>query len=338
MSSVVFRMLIVALVSFVVLGTDEAFSQEEPVVKIETVLVTIPVFVKDSSGNPVRGLSKGDFELLVDGKRQEIDFLSDTGPLNIAIVIDSNSNTSEVLDRIKRDAMRLIECLGPQERAMIIKFDKGYTVLSKLTSDQKTLRRAVGGIESSPDRIRVMLGVIHQVVFRELVEVNGRKALILFADPDSNLPPFGQKDSAWTVSGSIKADYDNLRQSDAAVYPIFYQTTSFPQEYIGKRMTFQELTSIPGMDYFSSLATLTGGKFYAAGVPDFSERLQHIVNEIRTQYVLAFHIDDSVERNRSIQIGTKGRDLVIRLRSSVRTGSSENLKKRVERLSGFRMN
>lgn len=59
---------------------------------------------------------------------------------------------------------------------MIVRFDIGYKVECELTADHTKLKKAIGGIVANRDRIRIMSGVIHQVVFREFAGVEGRRA------------------------------------------------------------------------------------------------------------------------------------------------------------------
>src|SRR4249920_992495 len=75
---------------------DDTFNLKVPVE-----LVIVPVTVEDKDGNLVSGLTKDDFELYVEGVRQEITyFSSDPVPLSVAILIDK-SMESTALSSIK---------------------------------------------------------------------------------------------------------------------------------------------------------------------------------------------------------------------------------------------
>src|SRR5258706_1647196 len=59
--------------------------------KVRVDLVIVPVTVEDKDGNLISGLTKEDFELYVEGVRQEITyFSSDPVPLSVAILIDKS--------------------------------------------------------------------------------------------------------------------------------------------------------------------------------------------------------------------------------------------------------
>lgn len=307
-------------------GGGALYGQDDPPIKVETVLLNIPVFVSDKSGNPVKGLTKDDFELSVNGKKQEIEFFDDKGAVNIAIVIDANSNTSEVIDRIRRDAQRFIDSLGPEDRAMVIRLDVGgYKVISDLTNDRRKLRRAVGGIDSGIERSRLMDAVLHQIIYYELAGVEGKRAVVVFGDPDSA--------TLWHIleaePGHFYPDY--LIEADVPIYPIFYQTYSFPQELAGKTLTLDQLMKVPPVRNFYYYATLTGGRFYAAGASNFRSAFRQIVDDIRNQYVLGIYIEDDAGRKSSdLLIKTSRQDLVVRAKQKVRAGNSKERKRYIE--------
>src|SRR5688572_18461985 len=138
------RIILVCIaIVFLSLSDQMILAQHEPPITVNTSVLRIPTFVSDANGKAVKGLTKGDFELTVNGRRQTIDFFDDSGPINLAIVIDSNSNTSEVIDRMRRDAQRLVDLLGPEDRATVVRFDDGYKLEYELTSDRSKLKRAI---------------------------------------------------------------------------------------------------------------------------------------------------------------------------------------------------
>src|SRR5687768_5877479 len=67
---------------------------DEQEIKIESRLVVIPVSVTDAAGNPVTNLGKGDFSVMEEGKRQEVDNVgnADVVPLEIALLFDVSAS------------------------------------------------------------------------------------------------------------------------------------------------------------------------------------------------------------------------------------------------------
>ena len=57
-------------------------------IKVETVLINIPLVVSDREGRHIGGLTKDDFSILLDGEKQSIDYFADSeAPLSVAIVV-----------------------------------------------------------------------------------------------------------------------------------------------------------------------------------------------------------------------------------------------------------
>ncbi|MDM7922989.1 MAG: VWA domain-containing protein [Pyrinomonadaceae bacterium] len=296
----------------VILVVFDATAQDEAVEKIETAIANIPVVVTDSAGRPVSGLAREDFEVSINGKKQPIDFFDDSGAVSIAIVIDAMSNTSEVLDRIKRDAQRFIDHLRPAEHAIVVRLDMGYKVLTDWTSDRKKLRRAVGMIDSHRDRARLMDTVLHQIIYYEMADLKGKKAVVIFGDPDSAIAWYDIKDNEL-----FQPKF--LAESDAAVYPIFYQTYTFPRHLVGKTLTFDQLLQIPPMKNYYYYASLTGGRVYAAGAENFKSAFGEILDGVRNQYVLGFYLDeDSTANSRNLTVRTVKQGNLVRTKSAIR--------------------
>src|SRR5438552_3434779 len=76
--------------------TDEDFE----VIRTTSNLVMVPVAVVDSSGQPVRGLTIGDFKLVEEGRTQSITQIGDPEevPLDIALLIDVSGSTNARFD------------------------------------------------------------------------------------------------------------------------------------------------------------------------------------------------------------------------------------------------
>ena len=95
---------------FLIIIFVQAFSgfsaaQDEPI-RVDTNLVTVNVAVTDKSGNYVRGLKKGDFEIWDNKTRQMIDtFSAENVPVSFGIVYDLHPTTDE-RTKIVLDALR----------------------------------------------------------------------------------------------------------------------------------------------------------------------------------------------------------------------------------------
>src|SRR5215831_8835452 len=104
--------------------------------KIETTLVSVPVIVSDRQGRYIAGLKASDFTLYEDRVKQPIAFFADTEePINVALLLDTSKSVTWALDEIKVTAKDFVKQLRLQDREIM--------ALCELTSDRKTLERAI---------------------------------------------------------------------------------------------------------------------------------------------------------------------------------------------------
>src|SRR6187431_3011499 len=112
------------LCSVVSAQTPSPTPDDEPI-KIDTLLINIPLVVSDRDGRHIGGLKKDDFSVLLDGEKQTIDYFADAeAPVNVAIIIDLSGSTRPVLGDIKNAAKTFVEKLSPSDQAMVMTFDQ----------------------------------------------------------------------------------------------------------------------------------------------------------------------------------------------------------------------
>ncbi|MEO6258698.1 MAG: VWA domain-containing protein [Thermoanaerobaculia bacterium] len=150
-------------------------------------VVEIPVTVVDSSGEPVRGLTAANFELLDGGKKRDItsfdmiDFASAVSrnaisPLNPAarrsflLLFDLGFSSPNALQRAQEAARRFVrESVEPRDLISVgsIDVNKGFRLLSGFTTDRDLVASAI----SDPMKFRGTdpLGIANQVGGNEAV-------------------------------------------------------------------------------------------------------------------------------------------------------------------------
>jgi VWFA-related protein len=149
---------IVAVLSLLALA---AVAQMRETVNVN--VIEVPVTVVDSSGNPIRGLTAANFELLDQGKRREItsfdkiDFAasevsSAISPLNPAarrsflLLFDLGFSSPKSLQRAQEAARKFVtDNVQPRDLVGVgtIDVDKGFRLLSAFTTDRELIASAI---------------------------------------------------------------------------------------------------------------------------------------------------------------------------------------------------
>jgi VWFA-related protein len=152
--------------------TPTAYPQGKLVEVIEVRVVNVDVVVRDRAGNPVRGLTKDDFELYEDRVKQTITNLYEVrreeasqsvqageaqsaGPSvpielrqrRLLLFVDSSSiqysQKQSVLDAAEKFVNQRMQ---PEDQAMVVSWRLGVHVVSPFTSDKKAVKRAIDSL------------------------------------------------------------------------------------------------------------------------------------------------------------------------------------------------
>jgi VWFA-related protein len=149
-------------VAVILLVAAAAAAQVRETVNVN--LIEVPVTVVDSSGNPVRGLTAANFELLDQGKKREItsieviDFgvhgaVNAISPMNPAarrsflLLFDLGYSSPNSLKRAQDAARRFVkESVEPRDLVGVatIDVDRGFHLLAAFTTDRELIASAIG--------------------------------------------------------------------------------------------------------------------------------------------------------------------------------------------------
>ncbi|HUG81595.1 MAG TPA: VWA domain-containing protein, partial [Bryobacterales bacterium] len=108
-------------------------------------IVDVPVSVFDSSGRPLAGLGKDDFEVIENGVPQAVAFLNaGESPFNLVLLLDLSGSTKQNRAAMKQAAQRFIEVAGPRDRVAAYALAQDMLhVVSPLTADHETLAKEI---------------------------------------------------------------------------------------------------------------------------------------------------------------------------------------------------
>lgn len=269
----------------------EATADAAPdVVRIDTILVNIPVTVMNRQGKYVPNLRLEDFHVYEDGAEQRISFFAEVEkPIVVALLLDTSASTRYRLEDIKAAANAFIDQLRPDDRVMVVAFADYVDVLAEPTTDRQLLRAAVLGARSGNSTH--LYDAVDLALNQKMNRIPGRKAIVLLTDGVDYV--------------SLESGASNLHaaeETDAMICSVQYDTffdqtniTLWGREIIKKtsrlyppgfgREDYRRATA-----YLSDLAEKSGGEFYhAPDLANIKQAFARIAEQLRSQYSLGYY-------------------------------------------------
>jgi len=325
---------------------DTPGEEDDEVIRVETNLVAFPVSVIDREGRFITGLQKGDFQIFENNVEQKIEeFATVQQPFTVILMIDVSPSTAFQIDEIHDAAIAFVDQLRGEDKVMVVAFDERVRVLSKLTNDRSILRRAIMRAEFG-DGTSLYEAVDH-VINRELRQIQGRKAVVLFTDG--------------VDTTSRRANYQSTvratEEIDALFFPIRYDTSNemasrgggnYPQRRGSGNVIADILGGIlngggtiggnypsggagssrseyeTGRRYLEELARNSGGRKYEAN-NNLTAAFSAIAEELRRQYSLGYYPETvgKVGERKQIRVRVKRPNVVVRAKNSYIVGATD---------------
>ena len=222
--------------------------------------VLVPIIVTDH-GRFVRGLQRGDFEVLEDGVPQQlVAFASEDSPLDLVLAIDVSGSMENALEDVKAAVKQLLSKLRPGDAATLIGFNETTFLVAEREKDPRAREDAVGLLTAWGGT------ALYDATVRA-VDLVGRsperKGVILFSDGDdrhSLTPP--------------EAAAARVQSGNAMLYSIGFGSGA----------------SVPALRArLEQYAQSTGGRaFYPRHTEELGAVFGDVIAELSNQYVLSY--------------------------------------------------
>lgn len=286
--------LFTSLLTNVVSAQDE--KEDDTPIKVDTLLLTTPLVVKDGKGRYITGLRKENFSVFENRQKQEIAFFfGEESPINVAILIDTSVSTKEVLGNIQKAARDFIKVLRPADKGIIVSFDARTTFLSELTSDKKRLLEAISKTRIAENAGSDMNAAAFQIVKNYFASLKGRKAIIALTDG-----------MILKRDVSTQETLDKLLDTDTVFYPVVFRTKSNAQALSGTKRPLP-------VEMLEFLADGTAGRFYEKDATNLKDAFQSIAEELKKQYLIGFYpqYSETGKSRKYINITVDRKDLTV---------------------------
>jgi len=284
----------------------------EDVIKTTSNLIMVPVSVTDQTGQAVQGLTIKDFQLLEEGKQQEITGLGDPQqvPLAIALLFDVSSSTGQkgfFESQQKAAATFLRTVMKPVDRAAIFTISGSPTMVQPLSSSEASAAKML----TIPPAVANVPTAFYDSVITAAKYLtanapsNYRRVIVVLSDGDDNFseqirelsvaearavlggqqaPPGTRASLQQKHQLAVASVQKAVQQADVIFYAVNPGGPSIKLNQIAMRAE-------RGME---SIAETTGG---TAFVPDSDLDLERVFRqvaaELRGQYLLQYYGDSN---------------------------------------------
>ncbi len=235
--------------------------------RVNVDLVLVPVTVTDMMQRPVINLTKRNFALFENDKRQAIRYFSgEQGPISIAILLDVSKSMTDKIDTERAAVAAFFRDADPNDEYFAITFSNVPRLIASSTRSIDDIENKLAMIE--PGGPTAMLDAVYLAESELRFARYQRKAILLITDGGDNVSRYTMHE----VKGLVE-------ESDVQIYAIgLFETFFFNtlEERMGKRW-LSEITDCSGG---RTLTVESRSKLPAAAA--------EISRELRSEYVLGY--------------------------------------------------
>jgi VWFA-related protein len=313
----------VSLAVALTLGFVLSVSAQDVTLHGGTSLVLVPTLVTDLTGEPVFGLSAGDFAIYDNGVEQKIqvDETLRSEPISVVVAIEKGHSADETLDKVKRVGSLLYPIVGEGKgEAAVAAFDSKPVLMHNFTSDLDLVTAALNRISVGDYNAASLDAISYSTGSLEARPQTNRKVLFLICEPND-------RGSSATIPEVIR----KVERSNVLVYGAAYKPgaaasmnklgqtiadpTSHPVNLFG---IFSTLAKSAKENVPETIAEMSGGEYYVFNdEKKLEDRMADVNNHFFNQYLLSFTPKKLSPGQHTLRVEVRGRSDVV---LSARTG------------------
>jgi Ca-activated chloride channel family protein len=267
-------------------------------VTVDLVNVLCSVIDKDTNSF-VTNLTREDFSIFEDGQKQEIkNFARETNlPLTIAMLIDTSDSVAPKLKFEQEAAITFFQSvLRDKDRAMLVEFDSGVTLLQDFTSDPNKLAKEIRKLRAAGGT--ALYDAVQMTCDEKMIRESGRKALIILSDGDDE-----------SSNATLQQAMEMALRAETTIFAISVSRGGF----------FGVEGSGSGDAALKDLTRETGGRvFFPFKLEELEDSFRQINQELRSQYSIGYYSTNTARDGTYRKIDIKVTEK--RLRPSHRKG------------------
>ncbi|MBS1770760.1 MAG: VWA domain-containing protein [Acidobacteria bacterium] len=292
--------------------TPQTADSDNDTIRVDSLLVPIPVFVTDRSGRSITNLKAADLDLLIDGKASQIgELVRSDAQVSLAMIFDNSSSVTLARDFEKEAAVRFFRKVirSGRDQAALFSLSDVTRLEQPLTRDMGSITTAIQLFPPPKGATALLDGLIEAAQYMR--EAPGRRVIVLVSDGEDTY-----SDLKTTLEDSIRA----LQLADVQVFVV--NTKAFENfKRTGVRGGNANIRSLTAERRMGEITAQTGGEVFSPiDEREMDAAFARISADLADQFTIYFYPDKEVEtpgQMRTISVAVKGKpDLNVRARKS----------------------
>lgn len=279
---------------------------DQPLMRVDSTLVTIPARITTIGGVPVNGLRRDDFRLFEDDVEQTIvHFGMDDAPVSVGLLFDMSGSMTNKMGKACEAVKEFFKTANPGDEFFLVRFNERVKLAVPFTPDPDLVYREIA--RTMPYGQTSLLDAILMAVKQMKKAHNAHKAIVIVSDGGDN----------WSRH-SIREVKNSLIESDAQVFAMGI----FDRDYLTKHAAEERRGPI----LLDQLAEQSGGHhFPVENLDDLPAISSRISLEMRNQYELGYYSSNATRdgKYRRVKLTLKTLELPaegVRLHADYRRG------------------
>jgi VWFA-related protein len=276
-------------------------------------LVEVSCSAISTSGEPLRNLTREDFQLAADGAPQPLShFDTSTEPAHIALVLDASPSEFHSLDEMKSAARALTSELSPRDEVAVVAFAGHPHLLLPFSTDRKQLEASLDriqllrAVEETGSNIYGSVYLTAQRLFTGPHAPTGRKAIVLLTDGQDSGLSLNWNPASMFPRKDGKANYltfeDVVRELATTGIEVFVVSTenrpaNVTEDWLAahsKTTLISDASRVMGIPaytaFLAEFVRRAGGQLYfLREIGTLSDVYRRIAVALRTEYTLGFY-------------------------------------------------
>jgi Ca-activated chloride channel homolog len=240
---------------------------QETTLHVDVKLVNLFVNVTDQNGAIIGNLTRDDFAVYEDGRKQDISLFERQSemPLDLTLAIDTSGSVRKDMSEESAAARRFVHAiLRPQDQMSVLQFATTVHELTSFTNKESQIDHALGELHS--DWATALYDAVY-LGSERLGPKQGRKVLVVISDGDDT-----------AKSTTYAQALEEALRNEVMIYSII----DVPIEASAGRDTGGEHALI-------TLAEQTGGKHFYVEEGGLDKAFARVSDDLRTQYLIGYY-------------------------------------------------